>query len=96
MAAQDLFPQIQSLELSEQLELLDFLVQIIRHEVIPAPESQQAFSNSPSIDQAELMEPTLYRKDGVLVVETASIGSIDTQTLIASLREERMQKLLSL
>ncbi|NJL56916.1 hypothetical protein HC928_18500 [bacterium] len=41
MQAQDLFPQIQKLALTEQLTLLNFLVQLIQQEVVPTASSQQ-------------------------------------------------------
>jgi hypothetical protein len=41
MQAQDLFPQVQKLALSEQLALLNFLVQLIQQEVVPEAQSQE-------------------------------------------------------
>ncbi|GEM_PF-3304565 len=41
MQAQDLFPQIQKLALTEQLTLLNFLVQLIQQEVVPTASPQQ-------------------------------------------------------
>jgi hypothetical protein len=41
MQAQDLFPQIQKLALTEQLTLLNFLVQLIQQEVVPTVSRQQ-------------------------------------------------------
>ena len=41
MQAQDLFPQLQKLALTEQLILLNFLVQLIQQEVVPTALPQQ-------------------------------------------------------
>ncbi|MEA5464071.1 hypothetical protein [Leptothoe sp. PORK10 BA2] len=41
MQAQELFSQVQKLALTEQLTLLNFLVQLIQQEVVPTPSPQQ-------------------------------------------------------
>jgi hypothetical protein len=75
MQAQDLFPQIQKLALTEQLTLLNFLVQLIQQEVIPTASPQQ----------------TVLERMGGLPQHLLSVGGLSERDTRRQLIRDRIQ-----
>lgn len=92
MSLSELIPALRSLSQAEKLNVMQFLlVEVSKSLAVPAsPELELALPSSFST------EPTLRRKGGVLVVETSPIDVSAFNSLIKQVREERIQKLLSL
>ncbi|MGF1567669.1 MAG: hypothetical protein ACFCVD_06315 [Nodosilinea sp.] len=87
MTLVELLPALRELSRVEKLQAMQFLLaEISQAEASVASDS--AFE--PPI------EPNLYRKAGVLVIETGPLDEPAFEDLMSQMREERLQKLLSL
>lgn len=75
MQAQELFPQIQKLALTEQLTLLNFLVQLIQQEVLPEAPPQQ----------------TVLERMGGMPQHLLSIGGLSDRETRQKLIRDRIQ-----
>lgn len=75
MQAHDLFPQVQKLALSEQLALMNFLVQLIQQEIAPISQPQQ----------------TILERMGGMPQHLLSIGNLSDRSIRTELLAERIQ-----
>jgi hypothetical protein len=75
MQAHDLFPQVQKLALSEQLALMNFLVQLIQQEIAPISQPQQ----------------TILERMGGMPQHLLSIGNLSDRSIRRELLAERIQ-----
>jgi hypothetical protein len=87
MTLVELLPALRDLSRVEKLQAMQFLLaEISQAEVTMASDSIFELS----------VEPKLYRKEEVLVIETGPLNKPALEDLIGQMREERLQKLLSL
>jgi hypothetical protein len=76
------------------ISLEQFILQAITEKVTAL--NQQNTETTASLPQAvqssTFQQPKIYRKEGILVVETEPINNLDINAFIDELREERIQE----
>jgi len=82
----ELLPALRDLSRIEKLQAMQFLL----------AEISQAEVSVADYTVNHPVEPKLYRKGGVLVIETGQLDDPALDDLVSQTREERLQKLLSL
>ena len=87
MTLVELLPALRELSRVETLQAMQFLLAEIS-------QAEASLASECIVDN--LVEPKLYRKEGVLVIETGPLDEPALADLVSQMREERLQKLLSL
>ncbi len=92
MSLSELIPALRSLSQAEKLNAMQFLLAEVSKSVSASPTREPELT----LPLSSAKQPPLCRKDGVLGVETSPIDASALNSLIAQVREERTQTLLSL
>jgi hypothetical protein len=87
MTLVELLPALRELSRAEKLQAMQFLLNEIS-------QAEAGVASEFIVDYS--VEPKLYRKGGVLVIETGPLDEPALADLVSQMREERLQKLLSL
>lgn len=102
MQAQDLFPQVQKLPLTERLALLSFLVQLIQQEVAYAESTQQLPEHSsassaktaaaiPTNGDIEEQKQTVLERMGGMPQNLLSVGGLSDRNTRRQIVAERIR-----
>ncbi len=76
------------------ISLEQFILQAVTEKVtvLNQQNTQATTQISQAVQSSTSQQPKIYRKEGILVVETEPIGNLDINAFIDELREERIQE----